>query len=117
MWITKSASTTLCTASTEVPLAPMHFIVMDLIGKFRSPSQGHQYAIKFIDMQTNYALCIPLSTNKADEVVHGYLISILLFDGSHKILSDNGTEFPNNLFAKVASITGIKQIHRSPYFP
>ena len=33
------------------------------------------------------------------------------------ILSDNGMEFKKALFAWVASILGIQQIHSSPYFP
>ena len=38
----------------EVYSMPMHFIVMDLIVKFKLLHQGHQYAFTVIDMLTNY---------------------------------------------------------------
>ena len=41
---------------------PIHFIVMDLIGKFKPSPKGHQYALTVIDMLTNYTWCILLFT-------------------------------------------------------
>ena len=38
----------------EVPLIPMLFIVMDLIGKFKPLLQGHQYTLTLIDMLRIY---------------------------------------------------------------
>ena len=38
----------------EVPSMPMCFMVMDLIGKFKPLSQGHQYALTVIDTLMNY---------------------------------------------------------------
>ena len=34
----------------EVLSAQMHFITMDLIGKFKTLPQGHQYVLTVIDM-------------------------------------------------------------------
>ena len=48
----------------------MHFIVMDLVGKFKPSPQGHQYAITVKNMLTSYTWCIPLHTKEADEVAH-----------------------------------------------
>ena len=54
-------------------------------------------------MLTNYTWCIPTYTKEAGEVVHTFLDNIYSkFGGSHKILSDNETEFKNTIFAQVA---------------
>ena len=82
----------------EVPSALMHFIAMDLIGKFKPSSQDHQYALTAIDMLKNYTMCMLLHTTDCNEVVHAYLVNIYLkFGISHDILSDN----------EVASVLGI----------
>ena len=39
------------------------------------------------------------------------------FGESHKMLSDNGTEFMNKLFALVAATLGVKQVFISPFYP
>ena len=52
-----------------------------------------------------------------NEVVHVYLVNVFSkFGGSHKILSDNGTEFKNKLFVQVASTLGMKQVFSSLYY-
>ena len=36
---------------------PVHFIVIDLMRKFKLSSQGHQYVLTVIDMLMNYTWC------------------------------------------------------------
>ena len=81
---------------------PMEFISMDLIGELYPPSKsGHKYALTVICMLTGYVFCIPLKTKQASEVLQAYIdIVYVKFGGSLKILSDNGTEFKNQLFEK-----------------
>ena len=79
---------------------PMEFISMDLIGEFYPPSKsGHKCALTLICMLTGYVFCIPLKTKQASEVVQAYIDNVYAkFGGSLEILSDNGTEFKNQLF-------------------
>ena len=104
-----SAGNRICTFSIKqnylkVPTMAMHFIVMDLMGKFKLPPHGQQYALTAGDILTNYTWCILLFTKQADEVVHAYLVNVYSkFDGLHKVLSGNGTEFKNTFFVQVAS--------------
>ena len=101
-----------------VPMMPMYFIVIDLTSTFKLLPQGHQSALTVIDMLMNYTWCIWLFTEESDKVVHARLINMYSrFGGSHKILSDSGTEFNNKLFAKAASTLGMKQVFSSPYYP
>ena len=51
----------------EVPLMPMLFIMMDLIGRFKLLPEGHQCALTVIDMLTNYTQCIVLFTKETDK--------------------------------------------------
>ena len=96
----------------EVPTTSMEFISMDLIGEFHpSSSKGHRYALTVICMLTGYTFCIPLKTKTAAEVVKACV-------GSLKILSDNGTEFKNQLFTDVATELGVEyKIYTTPYHP
>ena len=79
---------------------PMEFLCMNLIGTFHPPSaRGHQYALTAVCMLMGYVFCEPLKTKQAEEVVQTYIDNIYCkFGGSLKILTDNGTEFKNELF-------------------
>ena len=101
-------------------LLPMDFICMHLIGEFHSPaSRGHHYALTAVSMLTGFTWCIPLKTKTAEEVAKAYLDHIYsLFEGSVKILMDNGTEFKNKLFKEVITKLGTEfSIHSPPYRP
>ena len=50
----------------EVFPAPMHFMMINLIGKLKLPPQGHQYSLPVIDMLINYAWHTPLHTKEAN---------------------------------------------------
>ena len=93
---------------------------MDLIGEFYPPSKsGHKYALTVICMLTRYVFCIPLKSKQANEVLQAYIDNVYVkFGGSLKILSDNGTEFKNQLFEQIAKELGVKhKIYNAPYRP
>ena len=93
----------------SAPMAPMEFISMDLIGDFIPSSKGNKYALTVICMLTGYTFCIPIPSKKASDVVTAYVDNVYAkFGGSKKILSDNGTEFKNQLFEKVAKELGVE---------
>ena len=99
---------------------PMEFISMDLIGEFYPPSKsGHKYALTVICMLTGYVFCIPLKSKQANEVLQAYINNVYAkFGGSLKILCDNGTEFKNQLFEKIAKELDVKhKIYTAPYRP
>ena len=76
---------------------------MDLIGEFHPvSSKGNRYALTAICMLTGFTWCIPLKTKKAEEVVAAYMNHIYYICGPSKtILSDNGSEFKNNMWKEV----------------
>ena len=101
-------------------LTSMDFIAMDLIGEFHPPSsQGNRYALTGICMLTGFTWCIPLKSKKAAEVSRAYLQHVYsVLGGSTKILTDNGTEFKNEVFKEMLQKLGTeKLIHSPPHRP
>ena len=93
----------------EIPKAPMDFISMDLIGEFYPPStRGNRYALIVICMLTGWVWCIIIPDKTANAISKAYLKNVHhVFGPSRKILSDNGTEFKNDLFDRVARNLGL----------
>ena len=101
-------------------LKPMDFITMDLIGEFHPPSsQGNRYALTGVCMLTGFTWCIPIKSKKATDVARAYMQHVYsILGGSTKILTDNGTEFKNEVFREVLQKLGMeKLIHSAPYRP
>ena len=103
----------------SAPMAPMEFVSMDLIGDFTPSSKGNKYALTVICMLTGYTFCIPIPSKKASDVITAYIDNVYSkFGGSKKILSDNGTEFKNQLFEKIAKELGVEfKCYTAPYHP
>ena len=101
-------------------LKPMDFIAMDLIGEFHPPSsQGNCYTLMGVCMLTGFTWCIPIKSKKARDVARAYMQHVYpILGGSTKILTDNGTEFKNEVFREVLQKLGTeKLIHSPPYRP
>ena len=84
-------------------LKPMDFIAMDLISEFHPPSsQGNCYTLTGVCMLMGFTWCIPIKSKKAADVARAYMQHIYsVLGGSTKILTDNGTEFKNEVFRDV----------------
>ena len=94
----------------------MDFISMDLIGEFYPAStRGNRYALTIICMLTGWVWCIPIPEKTANAILKVYLKNVHhVFGPSRKILSDNGTEFKNDLFDRVAKELGVEHKVYSP---
>ena len=70
-------------------------------------------------MLTGYILCIPLKNKTAEEIIIAWRNHItFLFGVCRKLLMDNGTEFKNDLFFRVAEQLGVeRKIYSPPYRP
>ena len=98
----------------------MDFISMDLIGEFHPPTaEGYKYALTVICMLTGFTWCIPVKSKMAKDIVEVYMKEVYYkYGGSRKILSDNGTEFKNELFTTVAKKLGVEhKIYSPPFHP
>ena len=70
-------------------------------------------------MLPGYTFCIPLKANTTSKVVQAYTDEVCAkFGGSVKILSDNRTEFKNQLFTDVATQLCVEpKVYTPPYHP
>ena len=70
-------------------------------------------------MLTGFTWCIPIKSKKATDVARVYMQHVYsILGGSTKILTDNGTEFKNEVFREVLQKLGTeKLIHSPPYRP
>ena len=83
---------------------------MDLIGEFHLPSsKGNRYALTVVCMPTGYTFCIPLKNKTAEEIMTAWRNHIaFLFGVCRKLLTDNGTEYKNELFSRLAEQLGLE---------
>ena len=70
-------------------------------------------------MLTGFTWCIPIKLKKAADVARAYMQHVYsVLGGSMKMLTDNGTEFKNEVFTDVLKKLGTeKLIHSPPYRP
>ena len=102
----------------KVERVPMHTISIDLIGELPETFEGHKYALTAIDMLTSYVWAVPIRDKTANSVIWALQKNVFKMGTPIRILSDNGTEFKNQLFANVCKQLGVKHhITTPPYHP
>ena len=103
----------------EPGVQPMEFICINLIGEFYPPSsKGNRYTLTAVCMLTGFTFCIPIKNKTAQEVVTAWRNHISFpFGVCRKLLTDNGTEFKNDLFSQVAEQLGVERKIYTPPIP
>ena len=104
--------------SLRVVNQPMYLLYMDLIGPFPTSAEGNTYCLTACCTLTDYLFCIPVQNKEAETVVQAYLKNTYsLFGRSKVLISDNGTEFRNSLFARVCGVLNMTQHFITAYLP
>ena len=102
----------------EIPDRPFDKSAMDLVTDFMESSKGNKHILTIIDLLTGWPEVIPIPNKSADTVTKAF---IRLYLPRHMcprfILSDNGTEFKNQVFDQVTKDLGIERIFSTPYHP
>ena len=97
---------------------PFDKITMDLVTDFTKSNKGNKHILTIIDLLTGWLEVIPIPNKSADTITKAFIRHYLL---RHMcpwfILSDNGTEFKNQIFDKVTKDLGIERIFSAPYHP
>ena len=99
---------------------PMEFMCINLIGEFHPPSsKGNRYALTAVCMLTGFTFCIPIKSKSAEDIITAWRNHISFpFGVCRKLLTDNGTEFKNQLFDTIAEQLGMeRKIYTPPYRP
>ena len=102
----------------EIPDRPFDKIAMDLVMDFMESSKGNKHILTIIDLLTSWPEAIPIPNKSADTITKAFIRHYLPRHMCPRfILSDNGTEFKNQIFDKVTKDLGIERIFSAPYHP
>ena len=103
----------------DIPDRPFDKIAITLVSDLNISTSGNQHILTITDYLTGLPEACPIPDKKADNIVCVFKITnylpIHMFP--HFILSDNGTEFKNQLMDNVLKQLGIDCIFSTPYNP
>ena len=102
----------------EIPNRPFNKIAIDLITECETSTSGNKHILTIIDHLTGWPEAFPILDKSADTIVSTFINKYLPVHMCPRyILSDNGTEFKNNLMDQVLKQLGIERIFSAPYHP
>ena len=102
----------------EIPNRPFNKITIDLVTECDTLSSGNKHILTIIDHLTGWLEPFPILDKSADTIVSTFINQYLPVHMCPRfILSDNGTEFKNNLMDQVLKQLGIERIFSAPYHP
>ena len=89
-----------------------------LVTDFTESNKGNKHILTIIDLLTGWPEAIPIPNKSADTITKAFIRHYL---PRHMcpwfILSDDGTEFKNQIFDRVTKDLGIKRIFSALYHP
>ena len=102
----------------EIPNRPFNKITIDLIIECETSTSGNKHILTITDHLTGWPDTFPILDKSADTIVSTFIKRYLpVHMYPRYILSDNGTEFKNNLMDQVLKQLGIERIFSAPYQP
>ena len=102
----------------EIPDRPFNKIAMDLVRDFTESNKGNKHILTIIDLLTGWPEAILIPNKCADTITKAFIRHYLPRHMCPRfILSDNGTEFKNQIFDKMTKDLGIERIFSAPYHP
>ena len=102
----------------EAPALPWDRAHIDLTGPFEPSKQGNKYIVVVKDALTRYVETMAIKNKTAEEVVAAFIQLMIYRHGCvRQLVSDDGREFDNKLFAQVAQLLRIRHSIICPYNP
>ena len=100
-----------------IPNKPWDTVAIDILQLPRS-HQGSLYVLVAVDHFSRFVVLAPLKTKSAIEVAHAFITNIICqFTTPKVLLSDNGSEFRNQIIEEICRQYGIKQTFVAAYHP
>ena len=97
---------------------PFNKIALHLVTECETSTSGNKHILAIIDHLTGWPEAFPIPDKSADTIVSTFINKYLPVHMCLRyILSDNGTEFKNNLMDQVFKQPGIEWIFSAPYHP
>ena len=103
---------------TEIPDRPFDKITIDSVAECETSISGNRHIITIINYLTGWMEAFPISDKPTDTIVLTFINHYLPVHMCPRyILSDNGTEFKNQLMDQVLQQLGTDHIFSAPYHP
>jgi len=112
-----------CSAAVPIqeydsPTMPWQRAHIDIAGKLTTSHQGNEYVLVVKDALTRFVETAALKSKTAEEVAKAFINMIVYRHGGVKhLISDNGGEFDNTLWAQTTQLLQIEHSTTSPYNP
>ena len=101
---------------TEIPNRPFDKIAINLNTECETSTSGNKHILTIINHLTGWPEAFPILDKSADTIVSTFINKYLpVHICPRYILSDNGTQFKNNLMDQVLKQLGIERIFSAPY--
>ena len=103
---------------TEIPNRPFDKIAIDLVMECKTSNSGNKHILTIIDHLTGWHEAFPIPHKSAVTIVFTFINQYLPVHMCPRyILSDNSTEFKNNLMGQVLKQLGTERIFSTLYHP
>ena len=100
----------------KIPSRPFDKIAIDLMTECETSNSGNKHILTIINHLTGLQEAYPIPDKSTDTIVSTFINEYLPVHMCPRyILSDNGTEFKNNLMDQVLKQLGIVRIFSAPY--
>ena len=101
---------------TEIPDRPFNKIAIDLVTECETSTSGNKHILTIFDHLMGWPEAFLIPDKSADTIVLTFINQYLPVHMCPRYsLSDNGTEFKNNLMDQVLKQLGIERIFSAPY--
>ena len=97
--------------------AIMERVAMDLIVDLPYTLRGNRHILVIVEMCSKYPFAVALRDKTALSVAEGLWSYITMFGPPSEIMSDNGTEFANNVVTALCSKIKTSRVFTAPYNP
>ena len=114
----KGKTTSVKNNPLEIPEKPNSRIHMDLFGPLKTSSSGKKYICVITDAFTKYTEIVPMEDKSAETVAKAFYEKWICRRGvCDQLVTDNGTEFTNQVLKNLCKLLNIEKIYTTSYNP
>jgi transposase InsO family protein len=97
---------------------PFEKCCLNIVGPLPETQKGNKYILTFQDELSKYLVAIPIPRQDAETDAQQFITHVVLKLGTpSKILTDQGSNFPSELFKNTCKMLKIKKLQTTPLHP
>ena len=102
----------------DVPDRPWQRVHCDTLSGFTTTARMNRYLVVFIDAFSRWCELVPVTDKSAVTVARAFLDNVVnRHQSPETLVSDNGTEYANEVLKQLCGLLGVKKIQILPYRP